>query len=365
VPATRPQWWYISDVEQPISRRKADHLAVAASGRADFRVSTLLEEVHLVHQAVPELAAAEIELSTMFLGRRLAMPVVVTGMTGGTGEAARINRDLARAAAAAGVAFGVGSQRAMALHPELESSFQVKDAAPEVFLIGNLGAVQAQAFGAARVAELARRIGADAMAIHLNVGQELIQDGGDRDFRGCIAAIGELAAALSIPVLVKETGCGLSAEAALALAGAGAAALDVSGAGGTSWVAVEAQRAGVDDASRALGEELWDWGVPTAVSVALAVRTGLPVVASGGLRSGLDLARALALGATAGGFAAPVLRAQQQGGEAGVAAMLAALERSLRSICLLTGCRRAADLARAPRHLGRELRSWLDDLGDA
>ena len=347
-----------------IAKRKADHLEVAASGRADFRArSTLLEEVVLVHQSLPELAVEEIDLATDFLGRRVAAPIVISGMTGGTDEAAGINRDLATAAEALGIPFGVGSQRAMALHPELEATFQVKDVAPGVFLIGNLGAVQARELGTAPVVELARRIGADAMAIHLNPAQEMIQEKGDRDFRGALDAIRDLAAALPVPLLVKETGCGLSAEAARALRGAGVRAVDVSGAGGTSWVAVEAQRAAEGSAARVLGEELWDWGIPTAVSVAACAREGMSVVATGGLRSGLDVARALALGATAGGLAAPVLRAQRAGGSEGARRFLEQVIGSLRTVALLCGCRRAADLARAPRHLGAELGRWLDDLG--
>jgi len=347
-----------------ISQRKADHIEVAASGAADFRDrSTLLEDVHLIHQALPELAADEIDLSTTLLGRRLAAPIVISGMTGGTEAAGRINRDLARAAETLGIAFGVGSQRAMALHPELEPSFQVRDAAPGVFLLGNLGVVQARELGPDRVAQLAGRIGADAMAIHLNPAMEMIQDGGDRDFRGALATIAELAAALPVPIVVKETGCGLSSEAAAAIAGAGVRTVDVSGAGGTSWVAVEARRAPEASSARALGEELWDWGIPTAVSVAACARRGLDVIATGGMRSGLDVARALALGATAGGLAAPVLRAQRADGSAGAIDFLARVITSLRTVTLLCGCRRAADLAAAPRHLGSALTTWLDDLG--
>lgn len=348
----------------PISRRKADHIALAASGTADFRErTTLLEQVHLVHQAVPELAVDQIDVGAELLGRRLAAPIVVTGMTGGTDEAMRINRDLALAAERLGIAFGVGSQRAMAEHPELEVSFQVRDLAPGVFLIGNLGAVQARALGPARVADLARRIGADAMAIHLNPAQELIQAGGDRDFRGLLDTISRLVDQLPVPVIVKETGCGLSPQAAAALSTAGVRAVDVAGAGGTSWVAVEARRAEAGSAAAELGEELWDWGVPTAVSVAACADAGLEVIASGGVRGGLDAARALALGARAAGLAAPVLRAQRSGGLDGALAFLERVIGSLRAVTLLCGARRSADLGRVPRHLGPELVAWLHDLG--
>jgi isopentenyl-diphosphate delta-isomerase len=348
--------------EPAIAKRKADHLEVAASGRAEFVKSTLLEHVHLVHQALPELALSEIDLSTALVGKTLAAPLVITGMTGGTAEAAAVNRDLARAAQAAGIALGLGSQRAMDEHPELTASYQVRDVAPDVVLIGNVGGVQALAMGPDRVMSLAQRIGADAIAIHLNPGQELIQDRGDRDFRGVRAAIAAIVAASPIPVLVKETGCGLSAQAAQALVAAGVRTVDVAGAGGTSWVAVEAVRAAEGSASAALGAELWDWGVPTAVSVVACARAGLEVIASGGLRSGYDVARALALGARAGGMAAPMLRAQRVGGQAGVAALIAQVIAAIRSVCLLTGCRSARELATAPRHLGAPLRAFLEEV---
>ncbi|HTJ47710.1 MAG TPA: type 2 isopentenyl-diphosphate Delta-isomerase [Kofleriaceae bacterium] len=351
-------------VDEPdIARRKADHLEVAASGEADFARSTLLEEVFLVHQALPELAADQIDLTCELAGKTLRAPVVITGMTGGTAEAGEINRAIARAAEGAGVAFGVGSQRAMAEHPELESTFHVRDAAPDVMLIGNVGVVQAAAMGTAKVAELAARLGADAMAVHLNPAQEMIQAKGDRDFRGAIDAIARIVDGVGLPVIVKETGCGISPQVAARLKALGVAAVDVSGAGGTSWTAVEAKRAPEGSAQRALGTELWDWGIPTAVTTAACARAGLVVIASGGLRSGHDVARAIALGARAGGMAAPVLRAYRSGGEEGARALLDGVIASIRAVCLLAGCARAHDLATAPKHLGRELRAWLDDLG--
>ncbi|MBA2543473.1 MAG: type 2 isopentenyl-diphosphate Delta-isomerase [Deltaproteobacteria bacterium] len=353
----------MSDEGPAIAKRKADHLEVAASGRADFTRSTLLEHVHLIHQALPELALDDIDLTTSLVGiRPLRAPLILTGMTGGTAEATAVNRDLARAAQATGIAFGVGSQRAMAEHPELASSYQVRDVAPEVVLLGNIGAVQALAMGPAKVAELARAIGADALAIHLNPGQELIQEHGDRDFRGIVDAIARIVDQAGVPIIVKETGCGLSIEAAHALVRAGVTTVDVAGAGGTSWVAVEAERAVGGSDAQSLGTELRDWGLPTAVSVVACVRAGLVTIASGGLRSGYDVARALALGATAGGMAAPMLRAQRAGGYDGAVREIERAIASVRSVCLLAGCARAADLARAPRHLGAPLRAFLDDL---
>jgi isopentenyl-diphosphate delta-isomerase len=251
----------------------------------------------------------------------------------------------------------------MAEHPELLATFRVKDVAPGVVLIGNLGVVQAKALGTARVIELIKQIEADALAIHLNPGQELIQADGDRDFRGAVDTIARLVDALPVPVIVKETGCGLSAQAAARLKFVGVTTVDVAGAGGTSWVAVEARRAAEGSRARALGTELWDWGVPTAVATVACASHGLTTIASGGLRSGLDVARALALGAALGGLAAPVLRAQRAGGVEAIGELLAGVIASVRAVMLLTGSRRVADLRAAPRHLGAPLRGWLEDLG--
>ena len=347
-----------------IERRKSDHINVAASGAADFKQrSTLLEQVHLVHQSLPERVADDIDLETELLGRTLSAPVVISGMTGGTEEARAINKALASAAQELGLAFGVGSQRAMHKHPDLTDTFQVRDAAPDVFLIGNIGAVQARDMGVDQVAALARGIDANAMAIHLNPAQEMIQEGGDRDFRGQLDTIATLVKELPVPIIVKETGCGLSTQAAASLHRIGVTAVDVSGAGGTSWVAVEAVRAANESDARELGHELWDWGVPTAVSVAACAKHDLQIIATGGLRSGHDVARAIALGATCGGLAAPVLRAYQHGGRDGAVAFLRRVVASVRTITFLTGRGCSDELADAPRHLGPELAAWLQDLG--
>jgi isopentenyl-diphosphate delta-isomerase len=223
--------------------------------------------------------------------------------------------------------------------------------------------VQARELGTPAIAALCKQVGADALCVHLNPAMELVQTGGDRDFRGGLDTIRRLIGELGLPIIVKETGCGLSPEAARALRTIGVTACDVSGAGGTSWVGVEARRAAEGSHQQRLGEELWDWGIPTAVSVVACAAAGLEVIATGGLRSGLDVARALALGARAGGLAAPVLRAHQAGGAAAVRTMLEEVIASLRAVTLLSGCGTTADLARAPRVLTGELGDWLAQLG--
>ena len=340
-----------------IISRKTSHLALCTAEDVEARGETLLEEVHLLHDALPELAWGEIDLSVDLFGHHLEAPIVISGMSGGTEEAGELNRALAALAQKSGFAMGLGSQRAMLVHPEVASSYRVRDVAPDILLFANLGAVQARRAGIAAVADAVAAVGADALCVHLNPAQELVQDEGDRDFRGCLDTLGELAAALPMPLVVKETGCGLAPRTAAHLRGVGVGWVDVSGAGGTSWTAVEALRG--SPRQRRLGRTLREWGIPTAAAIAFARRAGLHTIASGGIRDGIAAARALALGAEAVGLALPFLRAYAAGGAAGLREEAEALTDALRAVMLLTGTRRVAELPRAPRVLGPALRSWL------
>ena len=244
----------------------------------------------------------------------------------------------------------------------------MRDVAPTALVLGNLGVVQAREMTTEQVRALVDAVGADALCVHLNPAMELVQPGGDRDFTGGLETIGRLVRELGgVPVVVKETGCGISPRVAERLKGVGATHVDVSGAGGTSWVGVETKRASEQGDARgaSLGEAFWDWGIPTAASVALLAPFGLEtVIATGGVRGrGVDVAKAIALGATAAGIARPMLKALVAGGREAALELLDSVVTELRTTMLLTGSANLAQLRRAPRVLTGELRLWVDQLG--
>src|SRR5690606_14088804 len=243
-----------------------------------------------------------------------------------------------------GYAFGLGSQRAMFVDPKKAETYRVRDVAPNVLLLGNVGVVQASQMTTAEVESLVREVGADALCLHMNPAQELVQPGGDRDFRGGLETFRRLAAELSVPVVAKETGAGIGAPTAKRLFDAGVRYADTSGAGGTSWVGVETLRAEGD--ARALGEAVWDWGTPTAASVVHCAREGLTTFATGGISTGLDVARAIALGASAAGIARAALIAFTECGEEGAHAFFERVEGELRAVMLLVGAKDVAALQR-------------------
>jgi isopentenyl-diphosphate Delta-isomerase len=345
-----------------IAHRKADHIDLCATGDVGFHSkTTLFEDVELVHDALPELSLDAIDTSTTLLGKRLRVPLLIAAMTGGTARAREINRELARIAEERGYGFGLGSQRAMLKNGDTGATYAVRDVAPETLVLGNIGVVQARDLSTEQVAQLAASVGADAICVHLNPAMEIVQPGGDRDFTGCAAALERLAGELSIPVVAKETGCGIGPRAAARLAKAGVRHLDVSGSGGTSWVAVETQRAAA--AARTLGEALREWGVPTAASVLVARRTRprfKTIIATGGVARGLDVAKAIALGADAAGIARPVLQAFTTGGREGALRFLDEVEAELRAAMLLVGASSVAALGKADRLLGAQLQRWDD-----
>jgi isopentenyl-diphosphate delta-isomerase len=360
--------WHRSDaaMSETIGKRKADHLALCATEDVGFRrASTLFECVRLVHDALPDMHANDVDTSCVLLGKELRAPIVIASMTGGTDEAGRINRELASIAEERGYGFGLGSQRAMHVRPGAGATYRVRQLAPRTLVLGNVGIVQAREMSTPEVRALVDEVGADALCLHLNPAMEIVQPGGDRDFSRGLETIARLVRDLGVPILVKETGCGLSPAVGRRLREAGVAHIDVSGAGGTSWVGVETKRAEEqgDASARALGEALWDWGIPTAASVALLAPLGFEtIVATGGIASGLDVAKAIALGASAAGIARPVLQALYAGGRDAATALLDGVEAELRAAMLLTRSRDLSALRRAARVTVGELALWLEKL---
>ncbi|MSP54628.1 MAG: type 2 isopentenyl-diphosphate Delta-isomerase [Myxococcales bacterium] len=338
----------------PIGVRKADHIALCLDGDVGFRTKTnLFDDVELVHDALPDLALDDIDLSTVFAGKTLRAPLIIAAMTGGTAAAVKINRDLARCAQRFGIGFAFGSQRPL-LVGGVQDGYHVRDVAPDVLVLGNIGVVQARETSSHRLRSLVDETGCDALCVHLNPAMEVVQPGGDRDFRGGMHTIRRLVEELGVPIVVKETGCGLSRSVGTRLRALGVTHVDTSGAGGTSWVAVETARV-QDPAARAVGERFRDWGIPTAASVLQLAGLGLTVCATGGVSNGLEIAKALALGATCGGVARPFLQAQARG-DLDDAVQIVIEE--LRVACLLTGARSARALADVPCVIGGRLRAW-------
>lgn len=302
----------------PISARKADHIRINLEEDVRSGLSTGLEHYRFIHQAAPELDLEEINLTLKLFGRALRAPVLISSMTGGTPEAAAINRILATAAQETGIAMGLGSQRVAIEHPELASTFQVRQVAPDVLLFANLGAIQLNyGYTIEHCQKAVEMIAADGLILHFNALQEAVQPEGDTRFSGLLHKIEAVCRELAVPVIAKEVGWGFSELAARQLAEAGVSAIDVAGAGGTSWSQVEMHRAN-DEYQAKLAAAFIDWGIPTADAIQNVRRVApqLAVFASGGLRDGIDIAKCIALGATLGGMASPFLKAAAQSQEA-------------------------------------------------
>ncbi|MFN0121050.1 MAG: type 2 isopentenyl-diphosphate Delta-isomerase [Blastocatellia bacterium] len=341
-----------------LAERKRSHFDLCAHQDVEFRhKTTLLEHVELIHQPLTETALDKIDLRAQVFGKRLNFPIVITGMSGGTAETGRFNREIAALANRLGIGFGVGSQRVMLNHPEAVDSFRVRDVAPDVLLLGNIGIAQTRQLSGARLRWLLETIGADALCIHLNTPMEIIQEHGDHDFRGSLTAIARAVSELGPDnIIIKETGCGFARESARRMTDIGIKWIDVSGAGGTSWVAVETLRNRVQ---RQLGEAFRDWGIPTAASV--CELRGLPVnmIASGGIRTGMQAAKSLALGARLAGVALPVVRAWVRDGVRGVEEFLHGFCAELRAAMMLSGCARVEDLNLSRVVINGPLRDWI------
>jgi isopentenyl-diphosphate delta-isomerase len=334
--------------------RKADHVRLAATGEVGHRTKlTGFDSVEFEHDALPELALPEIDLRANFLGHALSAPLIISSMTGGYADALEINRALGECAEQFGLAIGVGSQRQALESTEYHASFRVvREMAPNAFVIANIGGVELAKLHASGDSDSIRKlidlIEANALAIHVNPLQELMQPEGARDFRGIAKAIEWIVRTVELPVIVKEVGAGISSNVARRLLGAGVRAIDVAGAGGTSWAGIELMRreGSTDDL-----DCFWDWGIPTAQCIRevaeLKNERVFELIASGGVQTGIDVAKSIALGADLAGMARPFIQAYMQRGREGLAAKIEGVLDQLRITMLLTGSRTLGELRNA------------------
>ncbi len=344
-------------------QRKAEHVNVILKEKVEA-AHNFWNDVHLIHESLPEVNYDDIDTSIKLFGQKLNAPIIIASMTGGFQAAKEINSNLAKAAAEVGVALGVGSQRAALEHPELEETYAVVKDYDVPLRFANIGAPQLVeqegkgSYGFDEAQQAMKMVGAHVLLVHMNFLQEVIQPEGDKRARGCLSALQQLA--LRLPVVAKETGAGVSRSIAVELKTAGVKGIDVGGLGGTSFSAVEYYRARKEGATmkERLGATFWNWGIPTPASVVMA-RVGLPVIATGGVRSGLDAARALCLGASAVGIAKPMLEAATRSSDEVVKELRLIIE-ELKAAMFLTGCANLNDLAGAQCIVTRPTSDWME-----
>jgi isopentenyl-diphosphate delta-isomerase len=346
-----------------IEKRKERHLRLSLDENVQSDIGTGFEDIRLIHRALPEIDLDEIDTETELFGRRLASPLIVSAITGGTGFAKEINSTLAEVAEELGIGIGVGSQRIALEDPGVEHTFTiVREKAPSSLVMGNIGCPQLSlGWGVDEAKRCVDMIGADALGIHMNPLQEAVQVGGDTQYGGVLEKIGEITSELGTPVVMKETGCGVSREVAVSLEAAGVSALEVSGVGGTSWAAVEHHIARVEEkkSQETLGEALWNWGIPTAISVVeTSGSTDLKIIASGGLRTGVEMAKAVSLGADAVGIAKPFLEKVVEGKEA-LREHVEDILREFRTVMFLVGARNVEELKNVPVVILGRTSEWL------
>lgn len=333
-------------------QRKKDHLRTCLENDVETH-GTSFEDVLLVNNSLPELSLEEIDTKAIFFGKKLGLPLTIAAITGGTEEARQINKDLAEVAEKKGIGFSLGSQRAMIENPKLKETYYVRDVAPSVLLFGNVGAYQIKSFGAQKVESALSYIEADALCVHINSSQEMFQKEGDVNFKGVMDSLRALCKELKYPVVGKEVGFGVSREVSLKLKEVGVKAIDVGGSGGTNWITVDALISGRDFSGFS------DWGIPTPISV-LESKVGLPIIATGGIRSGLDIAKSIALGADICGIALPFLKILKKDGKEGVEKYIDRLKEELKIAMILTGSKNIEDLKKAKYILTGKVRDWVE-----
>ena len=351
-----------------IENRKAEHIKISLKENVQAReICAGFNDIHLIHQALPEIDRDKISLASRVFNHNFSAPILVGAMTGGTRDAAKINSSLAEAVEELGLGMGVGSQRAGIERPELESTYKVvRKKAPEAFLIANIGAPQlVKGYGQREIKRAVEMIEANALAIHLNPLQEAIQPEGEAKYAGVLKQIEKVTDEIDVPVIVKETGAGISAEVAKKLEEAGVQGIDVSGAGGTSWAAVEYYRAEIhkDPFHKRLGSIFWDWGIPTVASlVEVSQSTKVTVITSGGVRTGIDVAKSIVLGSHLASMSTPVLLPATKGSDE-VKKTLHFIIEALRNTMFLVGANSVDDLKKAPVVILGDTADWLERRG--
>ena len=345
------------------SSRKLDHLRICLEEQIESG-STGFDDIRLVHEALPDAYMDDLSLSTHFLDHPLGSPLFISAMTGGHPETKEVNAVLAEIAGEMDLGMGVGSQRAAVEYPTLEDTFSiVREKAPKAFIVGNLGIVQLRDHGIEWAEKAVEMIDANALAIHLNFLQESIQPEGDHDAGGCFTALRDLCRDFDVPVIIKETGCGISYETACRCYGAGVACVDIGGYGGSSWALIESHRSGCitgkeDHHLKGLGEQFGNWGLPTAVSLHEVKRCEGPVIASGGIRTGIDITKALVLGADLAGMALPLLKPACDGTDA-LRETIRNIHQELRISMFLTGKTRISELSKARWYVTGQTRDMI------
>jgi isopentenyl-diphosphate Delta-isomerase len=335
-----------------IQQRKKDHIKICLEEDVDMN-KTGFEDVTLIHNSLPDMNLSEIDTHVNFLGKKLNLPLIIAALTGGAEESEQINKDLAEVANRKGIGFSLGSQRAMIENPELKPTYYVRDVAPDVLLFGNVGIYQLGKFTTAQVEGALKYVGADAVCVHINPSQEIYQKEGDHDFKNSFLNLKKLCNETKYPVIAKEVGFGISREASLKLREAGVKAIDVGGFGGTNWLIIDALRSNRDFSS------FEEWGIPTPISI-LESKIGLPIIATGGIRNGHDMAKSIALGADLCGMALPFLRILKEKGKQGVEEFIDKLQLELRTAMILTGARNVAELKKSKYVLTGKTKEWAD-----
>ena len=350
-----------------IEKRKERHLRLSLEEDVQSDIGTGFADVRLIHRSLPEIDLEEVSTETELFGKKLQAPLIVSAITGGTSFAKEINATLAKVVEELGIGIGVGSQRIAIEDPSVEHTFSVvREKAPSALVMGNLGCPQLSlGWGIEEAQRCVEMIRADALAIHMNPLQEAVQVGGETRYRGVLEKVRGIADSIYVPVVMKETGCGISREDAMRMEDAGVQGLEVSGVGGTSWAAVEHHIAKVEGKKEqeALGESLWNWGIPTAISVVeTSGSTDLKIIASGGLRTGVEMAKAIALGADSVGIARPFLEKAVEGADS-LREHVQEILQEFRTVMFLVGARNIEELKKAPAIVMGRTGEWLSQRG--